>query len=124
MHDFALAQDIAEQVKAEAQRAGARRVLDVEIEVGGLSHCSAERLRFWLSEALKEGTAGDAAVRVVKTSPFVICSDCRRRTRHSPPSDKEWDAYFLPAQCPYCGSPHVRLEGDSGCTIRHLEMET
>jgi Zn finger protein HypA/HybF involved in hydrogenase expression len=123
MHEYGLAHDIAGQVKAEAQRAGARRIVAVDIEVGGLSHSSAEHLSFWVREALKEGPAGEATVRVVKALPFLSCPECRRRSQPSPSADEEWDAYSLPTQCPHCGSTLVQLEGDTGCVIRRLELE-
>ncbi len=124
MHDYGLAQDIAEEVTAEARRAGARRVTAVEIEVGGLSHSSPERLGFWIGEALKDGPSGEVTVRVVKSSPVLRCSACGRRSQQSPPTDREDDGYEPQVQCPCCGSTLVRLEGDSGCVIRRLELET
>ncbi len=124
MHDYSLAQDIAEEVRAEARRAGARRITAVEIEVGGLSHSSAERLGFWIGEALKDGPSGEVTVSVMKASPVLCCAACGRRSEHSPPPGTEPDAREPPVQCPCCGSPLVRLEGDTGCVIRRLELET
>jgi Zn finger protein HypA/HybF involved in hydrogenase expression len=123
MHEYGLAQDVAEQLKTEVERAGARRVTAVDIEVGGLSHASAEHLAFWVGEALREGPGKDARVRVQRASPTLFCRDCRRRSRPSPPEDEEWDAYSLPTLCPHCGSARVTVKGDTGCTIRHLELE-
>ena len=123
MHEYGLAQDVAEQVKVEAQRAGARRITAVDIEVGGLSHASVEHLAFWIEDALKEGPGKDAAVRVARAWPSVLCQDCRRRSQLSPLEAEEWGAYSLPWRCPHCGSVGVRLEGDTACVIRHLELE-
>jgi len=123
MHEYGLAQDVAEQLKVEAQRAGARRIIAVDVEVGGLAHASAEHLAFWIGEALRQGRGADARVRVLRASPSLFCRDCRRRSQLSPPEDEEWDAYSLPARCPHCGSTCVRLDGDTACVIRHLELE-
>ena len=123
MHEYHLAQEIAERLKAEAERAGARRIIAVDIEVGGLSHASAEHLAFWIREALGEGPGKDATVRVLRASPSLLCLDCQQRSSRSPLADDEWDAYSLPALCPHCGSARVQIEGDTGCTIRHLELE-
>jgi len=123
MHEYGLAQDIAERLKAEAERAGARRIIAVDIELGGLLHASAERLAFWVKEALREGLGKDATVRVVRASASLFCQDCRRRSSRAPSENEEWDAYSLPARCPHCGSARVRVKGDTGCLIRHLELE-
>lgn len=123
MHEYGLAQDVAAQLKAELQRADARRIIAVDIEVGGLSHTSAEHLAFWVEEALRGGQGEDATVRVLRASPSLLCEDCRQCSSPSPPESDEWDAYSLPARCPHCGSARVRLKGDTGCVIRRLELE-
>ena len=123
MHEYGLALDVAERLKAEAERAGARRIVAVDIEVGGLSHASAEHLSFWVKEALGDGPGRDATVRVLRASPSILCLDCEQRSSTSPPDDEEWDAYSLPSRCPHCGSARVELEGDTACVIRHLELE-
>jgi hydrogenase nickel insertion protein HypA len=124
MHEYALAQDVVEQLKAEAQRAGARRVVAVDIEVGGFSHTSAEHLAFWVQEALGQGPGKDARVRVLRVSPSLFCRDCRRRFRQPVAEGKEWDACSLLASCPHCGSSRVMVRGSTGCTIRRLELES
>lgn len=123
MHDYALAQDIAEQVRTEARQAGARRITAVEIEVGGLSHSSAERLSFWIGEALKDGPSEEIAVRVDKVLPSLCCCACGQRSQHSPASESEWETSMPPVQCPYCDSTQVQLEGDTSCIIRRVELE-
>jgi hydrogenase nickel incorporation protein HypA/HybF len=123
VHEFSLAQDVAQRLTAEAERAGARRIVAVDIEVGGLSHASAEHLSFWIKEALEDGPGRDATVRVLRAAPSILCRDCEQRSSAPPPDDEEWDAYSLPARCPQCGSAHVELEGDTACVIRHLELE-
>ena len=123
MHEYGLAQDIAERLKAEAERAGARRIIAVDIELGGLLHASAERLAFWVKEALREGLGKDATVRVVRASASLFCQDCRRPSSFEPSDGHELDAHYLLARCSHCGSARVRVKGDTGCLIRHLELE-
>jgi len=123
MHEFGLAQEIAERLKAEAERAGARRIIAVDIEVGGLVHGSVDNIAFWVKESLREGLGKDAAVRVVRGSASLSCADCRRRSSFEPSDDHELDAHYLLARCPHCGSARVRVKGDTGCLIRHLELE-
>ena len=123
MHEFGLAQEIAERLKAEAERAGARRIIAVDIEVGGLVHGSADNIAFWVKEALGEELGKEAAVRAVRAPASLFCQDCRRHSSFEPSDDHELDAHYLLARCPHCGSARVRVKGDTGCLIRHLELE-
>lgn len=123
MHEYGLAQDVVDSLRAEMEQAGGRRIIAVDIEVGGLSHVSAERLALWVGEALQGGPGQDATVRVERASSILFCQDCRERSPRPPPPDGEWDASSLLASCPRCGSARVTVEGDMGCTIRHLELE-
>jgi len=123
MHEYSLAQEIADRLKAEAERAGGRRIVAADIEVGGLVNGSADNIEFWLKEALRDGLGKDAAVRVVRGPASLLCQDCRRRSSLEPSDDHELSARYLLARCPHCGSARVQVEGDTGCLIRHLELE-
>ena len=123
MHEFGLAQEIAERLKAEAEREGARRIVAVDIEVGGLVHGSVDNIAFWVKEALGEELGKDAAVRAVRALASLSCADCQRHSSLEPPDDHDLDAHLLLARCPHCGSAQVQVEGDASCLIRHLEME-
>jgi hydrogenase nickel insertion protein HypA len=123
MHEYSLAQEIAERLKAEAEREGARRIVAVDIEVGGLVHGSADNIAFWVKEALREGLGKDATVRVARAPASLLCADCQRRSSFEPSDDHELDAHYLLARCPHCGSARVQVKGDTGCLIRHLELE-
>jgi Zn finger protein HypA/HybF involved in hydrogenase expression len=123
MHEYGLAQEIAERLKAEAEREGARRIVAVDIEVGSLVHGSADNIAFWVKEALGEELGKEAAVRAVRAAASLFCQDCRRRSSFEPLDDHELDAHYLLARCPHCGSARVQVEGDTGCLIRHLELE-
>jgi Zn finger protein HypA/HybF involved in hydrogenase expression len=123
MHEYGLAQEIAKRLKAEAERAGARRIIAVDIEVGGSLHASADNIAFWVKESLGEELGKDATVRAVRAPASLFCPDCKRRSSRVSPDNEEWGAHLLPARCPHCGSSRVRVKGDTGCLIRHLELE-
>jgi len=123
MHEFGLAQDIAKRLNAEAEQAGARRIVAVDIEVGGLVHGSTDNIAFWVKEVLREGLGKDAAVRVVRAPASLFCQDCQRHSSFEPSESHELDAHYLLARCPHCGSARVQVKGDTGCLISHLELE-
>jgi hydrogenase nickel insertion protein HypA len=121
MHEYHLAQEIAERLKAEAEQAGARRIVAAEIEVGALSQVSAEHLAFWIGEALKDVAGNEPNVRVLTASVAFFCRDCRRRVPLQPPKDGESEA--PPASCARCGSTRLRVKADTGCRVQRLELE-
>jgi Zn finger protein HypA/HybF involved in hydrogenase expression len=123
MHEFGLAQDIAKRLKAEAEREGARRIVAVDIEVGGLVHGSVDNIAFWVKESLGEDLGKDATVRAVRGPASLLCQDCQRRSSFEPSDSHELDARYLLARCPHCGSARVQIEGDASCLISHLELE-
>ena len=74
-------------------------------------------------QALGEGLGKDATVRAVRAAASLFCQDCRRRSSFEPSGDHELDVHYLLARCPHCGSARVQVKGDTGCLIRHLELE-
>jgi Zn finger protein HypA/HybF involved in hydrogenase expression len=123
MHELGLAQEIAKRLKAEVEQAGARRIIAVDIEIGGLVHGSVDNIAFWVKESLGEALAKDATVRAVRGTASLFCQDCQRRSSIEPSDSHELDAHYLLARCPHCGSTRVEVKGDTGCLIRHLELE-
>jgi Zn finger protein HypA/HybF involved in hydrogenase expression len=123
MHEFSLAQEIAKRLKAEAEREGARRIVAVDIEVGGLVHGSPDNIAFWVKESLREGSGQETTVRAVRAAASMSCRDCGRTSSYEPPDEHDPVALSLLARCPHCGSASVEVEGDASCLIRHLELE-
>jgi hydrogenase nickel insertion protein HypA len=123
MHEFGLAQEIAKRLKAEAEQQGARRIVAVDIEVGGLVHGSVDNIAFWVKQALEEDLGKDAIVRAVRGPASLFCQDCQRRSSFEPSDSHELDAHYLLSRCPHCGSARVQVEGDASCLISHLELE-
>jgi hydrogenase nickel insertion protein HypA len=123
MHEYGLAQEITKRLKTEAKRVGARRIIAVDIEIGGLVHGNVDNIAFWVKETLGEELGKDAAVHAVRAAASLFCQDCRRHSSCEPSDHDGPDAHVLLAHCPHCGSTRVQVKGDTGCVIRHLELE-
>lgn len=122
-HEYHLALEIADRLKAEAERAGARRIVAVDIEVGGLVHGRADNIAFWVKETLGEELGKDATVHAARAPASLFCQDCRRHSSFEPSDGHEPDAAVWLACCPHCGSGRVQVKGDTGCLIGRLELE-
>jgi Zn finger protein HypA/HybF involved in hydrogenase expression len=123
MHEYHLALEIAKRLKAEAEREGARRIVAVDVEVGGLVHGSIDNIAFWVKESLGEALGKDTIVRAVRAPASMFCTDCQRHSSLEPSEDHEPEARYLLARCPHCGSAQVQVEGDASCLILSLELE-
>jgi len=113
MHEMSLAVSIIEQCSQAAEREGAARVLEAEIEVGCLAGVLADSLRFCLEVA---GATGGLAGAVFRIAEVEAIGECRLCATSFPA------ASFL-ALCPSCGSEDVSLSGGRELKIRSLTIE-
>lgn len=142
MHELSLAQNVVDQVLAEAEARGATKVDELEIGVGELMQI--DRRAF--SQALKVLMAGPelegARVRVRLEKAAFSCKRCGRRWGMAEvskqlsqvpdgilvrePEDKALPLHFLPylypafVKCPACGSSDITAESGRELTLRRL----
>ncbi|MCL1599834.1 MAG: hydrogenase maturation nickel metallochaperone HypA [Actinomycetia bacterium] len=64
MHESRLVADLVKRIDEEAVRSGARRVQEVRIEIGALSHVTPESLRSHM-ELAAHGTTAETATFVI-----------------------------------------------------------
>jgi len=122
VHEYALAEEIARRVEAEAERAGACRVTALDVEVGALARVEPEALAWWLREALGAAARADTRIRV-RIAPLVIgCGRCGYRWARAK------DDNLLPwpepssLRCARCGSEEVTVDGNGGCRLSRLRF--
>jgi hydrogenase nickel incorporation protein HypA/HybF len=111
---MAIAQSIAEQVQAIAEREGPVRVTGVRVRVGAMRAVVPEVLEMGL-EVLSRGTAIEGARLVVEEVPVrVSCGLCG--TLSSPEAGWSW-------LCPACGSADVEMVSGGELVLQSLEGE-
>jgi hydrogenase nickel incorporation protein HypA/HybF len=98
---------------AEAQKAGARRVLSLRLRIGVLSGVVPEALEFAF-EALAPGTLAEGATMVIDAVPARFwCAACAR----------EFQADELFAGCPNCGTPSSELRAGREMEVASVEID-
>lgn len=124
MHEYGLAGEIADGVKAAIARSGAQRVAALDVEIGALVRLDLELLAGWLREALGDAAGADARIRVRKAPLRIVCLRCgHRRVVVSDdaalpwPEPEDW-------RCARCRSDEVRVDGHGGCRIGALRLES
>lgn len=123
MHEYALAIDIARSVRVGAARACGRRIVALDVEIGGLDRLSPEHLAFWLREALGEAVAAKGRIRVLRAPITATCRRCGHRRTVMCYDDQSAALDPLWRRCPQCQSDEGEFDGRAGCSIRSLRFE-
>lgn len=145
MHELGIARGIVDSAEAEAEKARAKKVVSVEVEVGELMQLDVPALEGALKSLMRGPTLEDAQIQVRLAGASFTCRRCgeewgmgeARRQLAAVPDDlkvKEPDSlelplHFLPylypafVKCPACGSSDVSVSGGEDVKIARLVME-
>jgi hydrogenase nickel insertion protein HypA len=120
MHEFSIAQQVVEVVRAAADKAGGAKVSEIHLRIGELSFISEEQLSFAIEE-LARGTPLEGAKLTMGSEPGrAVCESCGAE---EPVGYSRLKGGGLPvAVCGKCGGA-ARLVGGSGCTIENILVE-
>ncbi|RLG50592.1 MAG: hydrogenase maturation nickel metallochaperone HypA [Thermoproteota archaeon] len=122
MHEFSVAQAILDVVLRAAHEHGAKRVLEVTLEVGELSFLSLEQLELSF-KVLSEGTIAEGAeLKFEVKRASIRCLRCGYEGEASAP---EPESHLLPlaVQCPACSSLETVILDGRGCVVRSIRAE-
>jgi len=109
MHELSLVQGIVEICE---QHAGGRCVLEVTLEIGGLSGVVPEALEFCFDAAAR-GSLLEGARLIINTIPATgLCNSCG--------SISPMETYFDP--CPVCGAVTLELRSGDEMRVKDLEV--
>ncbi|MGD0765638.1 MAG: hydrogenase maturation nickel metallochaperone HypA [Dehalococcoidia bacterium] len=123
MHEVTIAREVAEKVVREAERANAKSVVAIEVELGDLTFLDPVSMEMWIRQALAEGPAEGAALRIDVARSTLKCNACGFQ---GPPEIPDHHDHHLPLpgpDCPRCGSGDVQLDGRTDCILKRIELE-
>ncbi len=123
MHELGIAQEIASKVISEAEKAKAKNVVSVDLEVGDMSFLDPSNMEMWIKEGLQDSIGKDAAIRVGVLRSRVTCSACGFEGHPDLPEHHDHHLPLPPPECPRCGSSDVKLEGQRDCLLKRIELE-
>lgn len=122
-HEITIANEIAEKVTSAAQKAGAKKVVAVELELGDLAFFDTEALEMWLHQALENGIGKDAEIGINVVQSALTCKDCGFKGGPEVPGYHDHHMPLPPAACPKCGSSNVALDAKTDCILKRIELE-
>ncbi|HUS81906.1 MAG TPA: hydrogenase maturation nickel metallochaperone HypA [Dehalococcoidia bacterium] len=118
-----IAREIAERVTRAAEKANARSVVSVELEIGDLAFLDPVNMQMWVGQALVGGPAEGASVKIDAVASTLTCAGCGFE---GPPEVPEYHDHHLPLpplSCPRCGSADTRIEAKRDCILKRIELE-
>lgn len=122
MHELATSEAIADVILEEATKREAKKVLGVQIEIGGLSFLNPEQVKFWLEIKFEETIAYGAKLDIKLTKPEISCPECDYKGTLEMKDDPVYHLVLPSLSCPLCGSGKVKVEKGRGCTVNRIKM--
>ena len=114
MHEMSIALSIIDLAQKELERAGAGKVVEVELDIGVLSGIETEALRFALEVAAADTPAEDAEIRINRIEALSECLECGHR----------FGGGGLFARCPSCKEANTRLCQGQELQVKSLMVES
>jgi len=113
---------LVEKVIEEARKRDAKRVLEIELDVGQLSFLNPEQMRFAYN-VLSKGTILENSRLIINImDAHVRCEVCGFDGKPDYVDDASYHVSTPLFLCPVCGSPVEVLEG-KGCIIKRVRLE-
>ena len=113
MHELALAQGVIDIVKAEAEKQGFERVLEITLIVGEYSGIVPECLAEFFPIAAKGSPAEGAQLKTEALPASFRCADC----------GYEGAVERREACCPACGSEAIKMTSGREFYVESLRVE-
>ncbi|HEV2094875.1 MAG TPA: hydrogenase maturation nickel metallochaperone HypA [Chthoniobacterales bacterium] len=124
MHELSIASGLVEKLLDFSDKNPDKKIIEVRLAVGELSHIEHEQLRFCYEAITAETPLEGSALEIEKIDAMVKCPQCSYRGR-----PKYWDGALsgIPVatlECPSCGKATEATDGQE-CAIRSVRfMET
>lgn len=145
MHELGIAQSIVSAALEEADKAGAEKVLSVEVKVGELMQVDVDVLKEAIELLMKGPKLEGARVKIDTVAAAFSCNRCSREwdmdqarkqlaavpdaLRVREPDSVELPLHFLPSlypafvRCPVCGSSDVSITAGEDIWLRNVVLE-
>ena len=123
MHEFSIAQQIAQVVFRTAREKEAKLVERVVVVIGELALLNEEQVRFWVEEIFSGQQITRGAELVITIKPaLALCSHCG--FQGAPPCPGPEAHFLTPALiCPQCGQLGMAIKEGRECLIQRITFQ-
>jgi hydrogenase nickel incorporation protein HypA/HybF len=121
MHEFSIAVSLVEKLTEFAHENPDKKLHEVRLAIGEISHIEHEQLKFCYESITKETPLEGSVLRIEKIEAMVQCPHCSYSGR-----PKYWDDILagtpvVTFQCPSCGKTVDEMQGKE-CEIRSVKF--
>jgi len=123
MHEFSTAKGIVDTLIAVAKEHEAKRITEVNLEIGILTMLNPEQLEFSFQVLTEDTIAKGAKLNISHTPMKLVCRSCRFSGEISTEKiDDALDVISL-LKCPKCGSNDTEIDDGRSCNIKDIKVE-
>jgi hydrogenase nickel insertion protein HypA len=123
VHEYSVASEIWDAVKAAARTHGGGAVRSIRLEIGALNLIEEEQLRFWLKALADQNGSPDLDLKISRAAARVKCRDCGADAEPLLPTSEA--SHFVPPilTCGRCGARDVQVLGGRELRVVSAEIE-
>ena len=122
MHELSLGVSIIETVLKAAKEHDAKKIVEINVEIGDLTVVSEDRLRFALEITSRDTIAEDAKINITRTPGRIRCKKCGYEGESSPPTEDDPLQHLIMSslKCPKCGDTHTEIIGGRELGVKDI----
>ncbi len=113
MHELSVTEGLLAIVLEHAEKAGAARILGIDLRVGEMSGLVDESLQFYFDFLSRDTVAAGARLRFTRVAARFACRQCGAEFE---PGDRDW-------ACPECGAVGGNIVAGRELLIESIEVE-
>ena len=114
MHELSVTESILSVALEAAQKAGARRIIAINLVIGDLSSIVDDSVQFYF-DLLSQGTLAEgASLRFQREPAVATCAECGHQFQAIPP---------LVPVCPQCSGMRLAVQGGQGFSMDSIEVD-
>jgi len=121
MHEFSMTQQIVDRVVEEAKKRNAKKVVEVQLEVGKLTFLGLDQVRFCYDLLAKDTVLEGSKLLIEHKDGVAECTKCGYRGPLNHKDDPAYHIIIPTLQCPKCGG-EVEIVGGRECTIKSVKI--
>jgi hydrogenase nickel incorporation protein HypA/HybF len=121
MHEFSVTSQIVRAVLEEAEKRGAKKVLEVHLVIGSLSLLGIEQVRFSYKVLVEDTVMKGSRLFIKRRKGKIKCDKCGYEGDIKFKDDPIYHVSFPTLTCPECGSSVRIIEGRE-CLIESVKL--
>ena len=121
VHEGTITTALVKSVLKEAEERKAKKVVEVDLDVGQLTFLNPEQVRFWFQILTKGTVLEDSELVIEEREGVVRCNQCGYEGGFKYTDDSAFHLRMPTLQCPKCDA-QVEIVDGKDCIIRRVKM--